>query len=309
MKKKYKIGTWIITNSPAGVDVISKSGFDFVCIDLEHSSIGYEELNSLLIILDKNKVVVDYLSWDNVFASRKKITRLDKVPIVVMAGGKGDRLIPFTKVLPKPLIPVNEKPVIEHIIEKFTSFGAKKFYITTNYKSRILKSFFKELQPSYSVKFFDEIKPLGTIGGLRNHKKNFKGSFFVTNCDIIINSNCNYIVGRTINNSPLAHIPPLNANLNIEYNIKNNSINLNTSYNSWKKAEDYDLAGVDNLEEATIDGTPSWYTLNLYYSYKLDNNFTYGIGIKNIFDVHYKTFGSALSASGRNFVLSLHAKF
>ena len=56
MKKKYKIGTWIITNSPAGVDVISKSGFDFVCIDLEHSSIGYEELNSLLIILDKNKV-------------------------------------------------------------------------------------------------------------------------------------------------------------------------------------------------------------------------------------------------------------
>ena len=56
MKKKYKIGTWIITNSPASVDVISKSGFDFVCIDLEHSSISYEELNSLLIILDKNKV-------------------------------------------------------------------------------------------------------------------------------------------------------------------------------------------------------------------------------------------------------------
>ena len=50
MKKKYKIGTWIITNSPAGIDVISKSGFDFVCIDLEHSSISYEELNSLLII-------------------------------------------------------------------------------------------------------------------------------------------------------------------------------------------------------------------------------------------------------------------
>ena len=101
--------------------------------------------------------------------------------------------------------------------------------------------------------------------------------------DFIINSNCNYIVGRTIDNSPLAHIPPLNANLNIEYTIKNNSINLNTRYNSWKKAEDYDLAGVDNLEEATIDGTPSWYTISLYYSYTLNNNFTYAIGIKNIF--------------------------
>ena len=127
--------------------------------------------------------------------------------------------------------------------------------------------------------------------------------------DFIINSNCNYIVGKTINNLPLAHVPPLNANLNIEYTIKNNSFNINTRYNSWKKAEDYDLAGVDNLEEATIDGAPSWYTINLYYSYKLDSNFTYGIGIKNIFDVHYKTFGSALSASGRNFILSLHANF
>ena len=56
MKKNYKIGTWMMTNTPAGLDVISKSGFDFVCIDLEHSSISYEDLNSLLIILDKNKV-------------------------------------------------------------------------------------------------------------------------------------------------------------------------------------------------------------------------------------------------------------
>ena len=46
----------MLTNTPAGLDVISKSGFDFVCIDLEHSSISYEDLNSLLIILDKNKV-------------------------------------------------------------------------------------------------------------------------------------------------------------------------------------------------------------------------------------------------------------
>ena len=170
-------------------------------LDEAKKILSYHKQNlNLLPILDKNRIVVDYLSWDNVFASRKKITRLDKVPIVVMAGGKGDRLIPFTKVLPKPLIPVNEKPVIEHIIEKFTSFGAKKFYITTNYKSRILKSFFKELQPSYSVKFFDEIKPLGTIGGLRNHKKNFKGSFFVTNCDIIINSNYSDIYNFHKNN-------------------------------------------------------------------------------------------------------------
>ena len=142
----------------------------------------------LLPIVDKKNIVIDYLNWERAFGARKKNKSLITTQVVIMAGGKGDRLAPFTKVLPKPLIPINEKPVIEHIIEKFTLFGAKNFYLTVNYKSRILKSFFLELKPNYSVKFFDEIKPLGTVGGLKSHQKKFKNSFFVTNCDIIVDA-------------------------------------------------------------------------------------------------------------------------
>ena len=142
----------------------------------------------LLPIVDKKNIVIDYLNWERAFGARKKDKSLITTQVVIMAGGKGDRLEPFTKVLPKPLIPINEKPVIEHIIEKFTLFGAKNFYLTVNYKSRILKSFFLELKPNYSVKFFDEIKPLGTVGGLKSHQKKFKNSFFVTNCDIIVDA-------------------------------------------------------------------------------------------------------------------------
>ena len=131
----------------------------------------------LLPIVDKKNIVIDYLSWEQAFGTRKKDKSLIATQVVIMAGGKGDRLAPFTKVLPKPLIPINEKPVIEHIIEKFTLFGAKNFYLTVNYKSRILKSFFLELEPNYSVKFFDETKPLGTVGGLKSHQKKFKNSF------------------------------------------------------------------------------------------------------------------------------------
>ena len=83
MKKKYKIGTWIITNSPASVDVISKSGFDFVCIDLEHSSISYEELNSLLIILDKNKVESFVRVSSNNQTEIKKVLDLGAKGIIV----------------------------------------------------------------------------------------------------------------------------------------------------------------------------------------------------------------------------------
>lgn len=127
--------------------------------------------------------------------------------------------------------------------------------------------------------------------------------------NLLLASSCNYILGKTSKNYPVAHIPPFNANLNIEYIAKKNKLKFNLHYNGWKKVENYDLAGIDNLEEATIDGTPSWYTINLYYSYKLDDNFTCSLGIKNIFDMHYKTFGSGLSASGRNFILSLYSNF
>jgi NDP-sugar pyrophosphorylase family protein len=106
-----------------------------------------------------------------------------------MAGGKGTRMEPFTKVLPKPLVPINEKPIIEHIIEKFTEVGCLDFYLTLNYKGKILKAYFEELQPEYNVSFVDEKKPLGTAGSLKYLMGKFNKPFFVTNCDIIIKAN------------------------------------------------------------------------------------------------------------------------
>ncbi len=112
-----------------------------------------------------------------------------------------------------------------------------------------------------------------------------------------------------LNNNPLAHIPPLNAKLTFSYIFKKHEFDFYTKYNAWKKEEDYDIAGVDNLEEATVDGSPMWYTLNLHYSYKIDGPLNFGFGIENIMDIHYKTFASGLSASGRNLIVSLSSSF
>jgi NDP-sugar pyrophosphorylase family protein len=103
-----------------------------------------------------------------------------------MAGGKGTRMEPFTKVLPKSLVPVHEKPIIEHIIERFTDHDCVDFHLTINYKGKILKAYFEELQPTYEVDFVEEKEPLGTAGSLRFLEGQFKQPFFVTNCDIII---------------------------------------------------------------------------------------------------------------------------
>jgi dTDP-glucose pyrophosphorylase len=110
------------------------------------------------------------------------------VDVVVMAGGKGTRLKPFTNILPKPLIPIDEKPVIEHIIERFLKIGCKSFHFTINYKAKIIKAYFEELDTAYKTKFIIEEDFLGTAGSLSYLENKFKKPFFVTNCDIIINA-------------------------------------------------------------------------------------------------------------------------
>ena len=145
----------------------------------------------LIPLIDKNRVVIDYLTWDELFGKDNiKTSSTLNVPVVVMAGGKGTRMKPFTDVLPKPLIPIKDKTMIECIISQFTDVGCKDFYISINYKSKIIKAFFDELKPSYHNSYIDEKKPLGTAGSLHQIKDIISSPFFVTNCDILIN--CDY---------------------------------------------------------------------------------------------------------------------
>ena len=141
----------------------------------------------LIPVLDKDRKVVEILTWSSYFSEKKEFVEdSDRLPVVIMAGGKGKRLLPFTKVLPKPLIPIQDKTVIEHIISKFTDSNLDTFFISINYKAAILKAFFQELKPDYKVKFVEEKEPMGTIGSLSLIKQQIKGSFFVSNCDIIL---------------------------------------------------------------------------------------------------------------------------
>ena len=141
----------------------------------------------LIPVVDNEGRVADILLWETVLQSEKsEKTETLNVPVVIMAGGEGARLEPFTKVLPKPLVPIRGKPVIEHIIERFTDVGVKEFVLTINYKARIMKAFFEELQPDFSIQFVEEREPLGTAGSLKNVEDRFCGPIFVTNCDIIV---------------------------------------------------------------------------------------------------------------------------
>ena len=110
------------------------------------------------------------------------------LPVVIMAGGLGTRLYPYTKILPKPLIPVGEMPILEHIIHRFQGFGCTDFRLVVNYKKGMIKSYFNELEKDYTVQYVEEEQPLGTGGGLCLLKGQIDSTFFLSNCDILIDA-------------------------------------------------------------------------------------------------------------------------
>jgi dTDP-glucose pyrophosphorylase len=112
------------------------------------------------------------------------------IPVVIMAGGKGTRLYPYTKILPKPLIPIGDITITEHIINKFTEFGCNKFIVIVNHKKEMIKAYFSETNTqNYSIGFIDEDDFRGTGGGLALLRSVMAETFFLSNCDILILGN------------------------------------------------------------------------------------------------------------------------
>lgn len=112
--------------------------------------------------------------------------RMLTCPVVIQAGGLGTRLYPYTKILPKPLIPVGDYPIIELIMRRFEEFGCKKFYIIVNHKKEMIKSYFAENKNKYDITFVDETTPLGTAGGLSLLKGMINEPFILANCDTFL---------------------------------------------------------------------------------------------------------------------------
>ena len=134
-------------------------------------------------VLDKDGNLTDIYTGNRTKPSKKK--KID-IPVVINAGGKGTRLDPFTKILPKPLIPVGDLPIIEHIMRRYEEAGCKDFHIIVNYKKELIKSYFKEIEKEYSIHWADENEPLGTGGGLSLLKNKLKDTFFFICCDSLI---------------------------------------------------------------------------------------------------------------------------
>lgn len=139
-------------------------------------------------VLDENGNLVDVIFWKDAFTGSKECDAREKIelPVVIMAGGKGTRLKPITNVVPKPLIPIGDKTILEEIMDQFEGIGCKQFFMSVNYKSDMMRFYLDQLDHSYNIEFFEESMPMGTIGSVSLLKGKINTPFFVSNCDIMI---------------------------------------------------------------------------------------------------------------------------
>ena len=142
----------------------------------------------LIPIIENSGKLIDVLFISSIIEKNKNINVHKKLnaSVIIMAGGRGSRLEPFTKVLPKALIPIEDKHIIDHIMDSFASVGVVNFIFSLNYKARLMKAYFEELSSNYNIEFVEEESPLGTAGCLKFLENRFNNPIIVTNCDIII---------------------------------------------------------------------------------------------------------------------------
>lgn len=177
-------------------------------------------INSLPI-LNNNKEIKDVIVFQGNCRPTRKLKRNKTLaaPCVIMAGGKGTRLYPYTKILPKPLIPIKDTPILERIFNQFVDFGINKFYLTVNYKKNMIKSYFDEINPEYNIVYIEESKPLGTAGSINLITDKFSCPIFIANCDSLIYADYNDLYNFHIESKNTITVVSSLKNITIPYGV------------------------------------------------------------------------------------------
>jgi hemoglobin/transferrin/lactoferrin receptor protein len=141
------------------------------------------------------------------------------------------------------------------------------------------------------------------IEGMLNAKLNDQFNLLAT---------VNYTNGRILTDSvpyPLDHIPPTFGKVSLGYVNGKLRSEFFVNYSGWKRVSDYNMIGEDNFAYATVDGMPSWYTLNVRLNYAFSQHVSLQVACENILNQNYRSYASNISAPGRNFIVTLRGQF
>lgn len=185
--RKNLLKAKIDINSPI-IKVLNKDPIFFEFENINQSSIKKYKTKAIDIIpIVKKNIIIDLLINDD------KNNYINKnFSVIIMAGGLGSRLKPYTNTIPKPLMPYKNKSLLQNIIDQFININFKKIFISVNYKKSLIKTAMSNYKKK--ITYIEEPKSLGTAGSLR-YLKNFKANdnIVVINCDVLLDYDLNDI--------------------------------------------------------------------------------------------------------------------
>jgi dTDP-glucose pyrophosphorylase len=168
-------------------------------------------------VLNRSGVVIDFIEPDNIEYINEKSN-----PVLIMAGGLGTRLRPLTDDIPKPMLKVGDKPILETIINQFRLKGYKNILLSVNYKSEIIENYFRDGNDfGVSIRYIKETKRLGTGGAIKLAEEYLTKPFFVINGDILTNLNFDKMMTVHTKNNFNMTIGTRNYEIQVPYGVLN----------------------------------------------------------------------------------------
>ena len=196
------------------VDKIMKKDFKYVKDFSDYEKINSYKNSDLKIIplVTKDFKLIEFIDLT-------KLKAILPVDAVIMAGGKGIRLKPYTNDTPKPMLELTGKPIIAHNIDRLLSFGIKNIYISVNHMKEQIIDYINKNYKDTNIKFVEETKPMGTIGSLSLVDDWKNDDILVMNADVLTNIDFYDFFVNYKNFKDNMSIATFNIRINIPYGI------------------------------------------------------------------------------------------
>lgn len=206
----------------------------------------------LLPVLDKNLCITDVYDLQRV----KNILPLEAV---IMAGGRGERLRPLTDIVPKSMLKIGGKPILERNIDLLIRFGIRKFYISVNYLSEQISDYFGNGEnKNIEIKYIYEEKPLGTAGTLSLIKEQISTEYFLhMNSDLFTDANIENMFLETKREMAEMGIMSVPYNINVPYGILEGVNNEVHAVKEKPTYTHYANAGIYMVKSSLISSIPT----------------------------------------------------
>lgn len=229
---------------------IAKKIYQIPIIDKEGFLVGIDEIDELL----------------------KPVEHTNKV--VLMVGGLGTRLSPLTDKMPKPLLDVGDKPILETIIANFSKYGFKNIILSVNYKSQMIEEYFGDGSKfGVSIEYVHEVQRMGTAGALSLMRDKLTEPFFVMNGDLLTNINFEHMLEYHLSNHASATMGVREYDIQVPYGVVNLDIANILSIEEKPIHKFYVNAGIYVLGTESLEYIPdnSFFDMPAFFSLLITN--------------------------------------